>query len=68
MEAEADLVNFGRKPSLEDELNRLSMDEEIERELKSIKASTVSSMEKRVEALETIIDDSERKESSHEQI
>lgn len=68
MEAEADLVNFGRKSSsLEDELDRLSMDEEIESELKSIKASTISNMERRVEALETIIDESEREETKHEQ-
>ena len=33
MEAEADLVNFGRKQTLEDELERLSLDEDIEREL-----------------------------------
>ena len=68
MEAEADLINFGRKTSLEDELERLSMDEEIENELKSIKASTINKMEKRVEALETIIDEAESEESNHEQI
>ena len=39
MEAEADLVNFGRTQDLEDRLNRLSVDEEIERELESLKAS-----------------------------
>lgn len=59
MEAEADLVNFGRKPTLADELDRLSMNEEIETELKAIKASSIDMMEKRVDALETIIDDSE---------
>jgi phage shock protein A len=68
MEAEANLVNFGRKPSLEDELNRLSMDEEIETELKAIKASAIEKMEKRVDALETIIDDSEREGTNHEQL
>ena len=67
MEAEADLVNFGRKPSLEEELNKLSLDEDIESELKAIKASTIDSMENRIEALETIIDDSEREETNHEQ-
>jgi len=41
MEAEADLVNYGKKTSLEEELERLS----------------VGRMEERVEALETIIDD-----------
>jgi phage shock protein A len=39
MEAEADLVNFGRTHDLEDQLNRLSADEDIERELQSMKAS-----------------------------
>ena len=68
MEAEADLVNYGRKPSLEDELERLSLDEEIESELKSIKAASIEKMEERVEALETIIDDSKREETDHEQI
>ena len=37
MEAEADLVNFGKKTTLEDELERLSVDEEIEDELKALK-------------------------------
>lgn len=68
MEAEADLVNFGRKPTLEEEFERLSLDEEIERELKTIKAASIDQMEKRVETLETIIDDTERKGSHHEQI
>ena len=68
MEAEADLVNLGRKPSLEDELDRLSMNDEIETELKAIKASAIQNMEKRVDALETIIDDSEREGTHHEQL
>lgn len=68
MEVEADLVNFGRKPSLEDELDRLSMNEEIETELEAIKASSIDTMEKRVDALETIIDDSEREGIHHEQL
>jgi len=37
MEAEADLVNFGRKGSLEEELATLTVDEEIERELQALK-------------------------------
>jgi phage shock protein A len=37
MEAEADLVNFGKKSSLEDEIDRLSVDEEIEKELQALK-------------------------------
>jgi phage shock protein A len=68
MEAEADLVNFGRKPTLENELERLSLDEEIESELKSIKAGTIEKMEERVEVLETIIDDTHREGANHEQI
>jgi len=39
MEAEADLVNLGRTHDLEDQLNRLSADEDVERELQSLKAS-----------------------------
>jgi phage shock protein A len=38
MEAEADLVNYGTKTSLEDELERLSVDEEIEDELAALKS------------------------------
>lgn len=57
IEAEADLVDFGRKPKLEDELERLALDDEIETELKSLKTASVTSMEERVEALETIIED-----------
>jgi phage shock protein A len=57
MEAEADLVNFGRKPMLEEELDRLTLDDEIELELQALKSPTLAKMEERVEALETIIDD-----------
>jgi phage shock protein A len=39
MEAEADLVNFGRKPGLEGELDDLALDDEIEKELQSLKSS-----------------------------
>jgi phage shock protein A len=38
MEAEADLVNVARKPSLEDQFTKLVTDEEIEKELAAIKA------------------------------
>ena len=38
MEAEADLINFGSKTSLEEELERLSVDEEIEDELRALKS------------------------------
>jgi phage shock protein A len=39
MEAEADLVNFGRKPGLEGELDTLALDDEIEKELQNLKSS-----------------------------
>ena len=45
MEAEADLVNFGRKGSLEEELERLGGDEEIEKELNALKQSSGESCE-----------------------
>ena len=60
MEAEAELVNFGRKSTLVDELERLSLDEEIESELKALKKSSINNMKERVEALETIMADNER--------
>jgi phage shock protein A len=37
MEADADLVNYGRKPSLDDEFRKLERDEEVESELASLK-------------------------------
>ena len=37
MEAEADLVNYGKTTSLEEELERLSVDDEIESELRALK-------------------------------
>ena len=40
MEAEAALVNYGGKTTLEEELERLSVDEEIENELRALKTST----------------------------
>ena len=39
MESEAELVNFGTRPTLKEELENLSTDEEIEKELREIKAS-----------------------------
>ena len=57
MEAEADLSDFGGKHNLEDELERLALDEEIDKELKTLKVTSVDKMEERVEALETIIDE-----------
>jgi phage shock protein A len=39
MEAEADLVNFGKKPTIEGEFDMISVDEDIEKELKNLKSS-----------------------------
>lgn len=39
MEAEADLVNFGRRTSLEEELEDLAADDEIENQLNALKSS-----------------------------
>ena len=43
MEAEAELVNFGRKPDLEESFARLEEDEEIERELSQLKEARTGS-------------------------
>ncbi len=42
MEAEADLVNYGNKATLEEELERLSIDEEIENELLALKTPSAT--------------------------
>jgi phage shock protein A len=39
MEAEADLVNYGRKTNLEEAFEELSADDDIERQLRSLKSS-----------------------------
>ncbi len=39
MEAEADLVNYGTKPNLEEKFNTLIVDDEIENELNALKSS-----------------------------
>ena len=39
MEAEADLVNYGRKASLEDEFDKLADEDDIEKELAAMKSS-----------------------------
>jgi phage shock protein A len=46
MEAEADLVNYGKKTSLEEELERLSVDEEIENELQALKTPPAEKKDK----------------------
>lgn len=68
MEAEADLVNFGRKTTWEEELERLNFDDEIERELQELKSPVIEKMEERVETLETILNDKPKEETNHEQI
>ena len=40
MEAEADLVNFGPKPTLKDEFDTLLVDDEIEKELQTLKSTS----------------------------
>ena len=42
MEVEADLVNFGKRSTLEEELDKLSVDEEIEAELQQLKQSAAA--------------------------
>ena len=37
MEADADLVNYGRKPTLEEQFAQLERDEDIEKELNALK-------------------------------
>ncbi len=39
METEADLVNFGKKPSIEEEFDNLMMDDDIEKELAALKSA-----------------------------
>jgi len=39
MEADADLVNYGKKQTLEEEIDNLLVDDEIEKELQSLKSS-----------------------------
>ena len=57
MEAEAGLVNAARSAGLENELDKLALDDEIEAELESLKNASIGQMEDRVDALETIIED-----------
>ncbi|MBN2311873.1 MAG: phage shock protein PspA [Candidatus Hydrogenedentes bacterium] len=46
MEAEADLVNHGRKPTLDEEFGRLRGDEELEKELEELKSASKGSAKK----------------------
>lgn len=45
MEAEADLVNFGKKPTLEEAFDKLRLDDDIEEELAALKSSRSKSEE-----------------------
>ena len=42
MESEADLVNYGRRTTLEEELDKLNLDDEIEKDLEKLKGKPVS--------------------------
>ena len=46
MEAEADLVNYGRNQILEEEITCLESDEELEKELQDLKSSATRTVEK----------------------
>jgi len=46
MEAEADLVNYGRKLPLEEEMDNLVFDDEIEEDLQTLKSSIAKKDEK----------------------
>jgi phage shock protein A len=46
MEAEADLVNYGRNQNLEEEITCLENDEELEKELQDLKASAARTLRK----------------------
>ena len=45
MEAEADLINYGKESSLEAELDNLALDEEIEKELQALKSPATKQKE-----------------------
>jgi hypothetical protein len=47
MEAEAELVNYGVKTTLETEFENLSVDEDIEKELRNLKSVFTKKEEKR---------------------
>lgn len=49
LEAEADLVNFGRRTSLEEELEDLAADDDIENQLRTLKSSQSSKKDGKVQ-------------------
>ena len=48
MEAEADLVNFGKKSSLQEDIEKLTLDEEIEKELHALKSTVTKQPQDRL--------------------
>jgi len=50
MEAEADLVNYGRPATLEDEFDALEADDDIEAELDKLKSSPSSNNNETIDA------------------
>lgn len=48
MEAEADLVNFGKKSSLQEDIEKLTLDEEIEKELQALKSTVTKQPQDRL--------------------
>lgn len=50
MESEADLVNYGRRTTLEEELDKLNRDDEIEKELEALKKRPASKTESKDDA------------------
>ena len=50
MEAEADLVNYGRPATLEDEFDALEADDDIEAELDKLKSSAPSDSSRTIDA------------------
>ena len=60
MEAEADLVNYGRKPTLEEEIASLEGNEEIEKELQNLRASS----RKKVRQEQSVQESGEAEESN----
>jgi len=46
MEVDAELVNYGRKPTLDEAFDKLAVDDDIEKELEAIKSSTIEKTDK----------------------
>jgi phage shock protein A len=50
MESEADLVNFGKKAALEEELDKLTVDDEIEAELEALKKPVAEARKENIDS------------------